>query len=362
MICEKKEYGTLADGRTIHEYRLTNSRGHGVSLINYGGIVTSLRVPDRQGILADVVLGFDALSDYVAKSPYFGCIVGRVANRIAAGRFVLDGEARGLAVNSGSHHLHGGLKGFDKQVWAAKAFEERGCVGVTLSRSSPDGEEGYPGTLAVTVTYRWTESSELQIDYQAETDKPTVCNPSHHGWFNLGDGGASPILDHCLQIEADRYTPVDEGLIPTGDLADVRGTPFDFRQETAIGQRIEAQNRQLETARGYDHNYVLRLGREPFRKVATLYHPGSGRQMEVLTTEPGLQVYSSNFLDGSLRGKDGTAYRRRHGLCLETQHFPDSPNKPTFPTTRLDPGQLYLSRTVYRFSVRTGEEDASKKH
>lgn len=363
MSCVIRKFGNLADGRTIHEYGLTNSRGHGLSLITYGGIVTSIRVPDRQGILGDVVLGFDRLEDYVTRSPYFGCIVGRYGNRIARGLFHLDGQGYVLAVNNGANHLHGGLKGFDKQLWAAGPFEASDGVGVQLTHTSPDGEEGYPGRLSVSVSYLWTESSELRVDYRAETDKPTVCNLTQHSFFNLCDGGRSPILDHRLQIEADRYTPVDEGLIPTGERADVTGTPFDFRQETPIGQRIESADPQLVHGRGYDHNFVLRMGRAAFRKAATLYHPGSGRQLEVLTSEPGLQVYSGNFLDGSLRGKDGTVYGCRHGLCLETQHFPDSPNRPVFPTTRLDPGQVFHSRTVYRFSVRQEEQaDAAQKH
>lgn len=352
MTVTRELYGSLRDGREIQRFTLRNSQGHELRLITYGGIVTSIRVPDRQGRLGEVVLGFDRLEDYVDKSPYFGCLVGRYGNRIARGRFVLDGQTYELSRNDGENHLHGGKMGFDKQVWSARSFREADCVGVELSYTSPHGEEGYPGTLKACVTYRWTNETELQIDYRAETDGRTVCNLTHHSYFNLGDGGASPILDHRLQIDAAYFTPVDRGLIPSGKLQSVADTPFDFRRETPIGARINAADGQLQAGSGYDHNFVLRPFEGGLRRVAELYHPQSGRVLELSTTEPGLQFYSGNFLDGSLKGRGGVVYGHRHGLCLETQHFPDSPNCEAFPSTRLDPGQTYRSQTVYRFSLR----------
>lgn len=344
-------YGTTPDGVTVELYTLTNAQNVQLQITNYGGTVTRLLVPDRDGNLADVVLGYDSLNAYLEGSPYFGAIVGRYGNRIALGRFVLDEVEYVLATNNGDNHLHGGLKGFDKVVWEAEPYSGEGETGLRLSYVSEDGEEGYPGRLSATVTYALTNDNELVIEYLAETDKPTVVNLTHHSYFNLAGHDSGDILGHELALAASRFTPVDAGLIPTGELRDVAGSPMDFRESTTIGSRIEAADGQLQFGGGYDHNFVLDEYDGSLRLAARVYEPTSGRVMEVYTTEPGIQFYSGNFLDGSNVGKGGTPYEYRSGFCLETQHFPDSPNQPHFPSTVLRPGERYESRTIYKFSV-----------
>ena len=347
----KSSFGTLADGRGVDAYTLTNAGGLRVRVLTYGGIIQSLETPDSHGRLADVVLGFDSLDQYVKESPYFGAIVGRYANRIARGRFTLDGKAYTLAVNNGPNALHGGLRGFDKVVWDAAPFTRGDSVGVALTYVSADGEEGYPGTLRVTVTYTLTGENELVVDYDATTDQATPVNLSQHSYFDLSGGAAADVLGHVLWIGAARYTPVDSTLIPLGTLAPVAGTPFDFRTPTAIGARIGGDDPQLRIAGGYDHNFVLDRAAEGLMHAARVVEPSSGRTLDVYTDQPGLQFYSGNFLDGTLHGKDGRVYAHRGGFCLETQHFPDSPNHPAFPSTILRPGAAYRTRTVFRFGV-----------
>ncbi|HWP99126.1 MAG TPA: aldose epimerase family protein [Vicinamibacterales bacterium] len=346
-------FGRTPDGTAVEAFTLASGRGVELQAITYGGIIVSLRAPDREGRAADVVLGYENLDGYLRdNSPYFGAIIGRYANRIGGARFTLDGHTYRLAANDGPNHLHGGLRGFDKRVWTAEPFERAAEAGVVLRYVSPDGEEGYPGRLEARVTYTLTARNELIVDYEATTDRPTVVNLTQHSYFNL-TGGTRDILGHELWIDADRYTPVDEGLIPTGELAPVEGTPFDFRKPMPIGARIDTPHPQLQRGRGYDHNFVLtgwRPGGEP-RRVARLVDPSSGRTLEVATTEPGLQLYTGNFLDGRITGKGGRVYARRWGLCLETQHFPDSPNRPEFPSTVLRPGATYRSRTIFTFGV-----------
>ena len=343
-------FGRTADGKAVEVFTLTNRNGLQVKAITYGGIITSVRVPDRAGALADVVLGFDTLDGYLKGHPYFGSIVGRYGNRIAGGKFTLDGRTFTLATNNGPNHLHGGKVGFDKVVWsAAPAPASAGGAGVVLSHTSPDGDEGYPGTLRARVTYTLTDRDELVVEYQATTDKATPINLTQHSYFNLAGGG--DILDHDLTIHAGRYTPVDATLIPTGELARVDGTPFDFRKPAKVGARIDAAHEQLKNGLGYDHNFVLDGSPGELRPAARLVDPKSGRTLDVSTTEPGVQFYSGNFLDGTLTGKGGEIYRRRAGLCLETQHFPDSPNKPNFPSTILRPGAEFRSKTVFTFAT-----------
>ena len=346
---EISDFGT-ADGMPVKLFSLTNASGAEVGIIEYGGIVVNLDVPDRDGNLGDVVLGFDDLESYIADTPFFGAITGRYANRIAKGRFEIDGTAYELPVNNGPNSLHGGVKGFDKVVW--KGVPLASGDGVEFSYVSADGEEGYPGTLDAKVTYTWTDDAELRIEYEATTDKPTVINLTNHSYFNLKDGGASSILDHELTINADRYTPVDATSIPLGEIADLDGTPLDFRQATAIGARIEEENEQLGFGAGYDHNYVLNRDGDGLALAATVHDHATGRAMDVLTEEPGVQFYSGNFLDGHHMGKGGVPYQHRSGLCLETQHFPDSPNQPDFPSTILRPGETYSTTTVYKFYAR----------
>jgi aldose 1-epimerase len=348
---QQEVYGTTGDGIPLQLYTLGNANGVRVAITDYGGIVTRLLVPDRDGDLGDVVLGYDSLSDYLRASPYFGAIVGRYGNRIAKGRFALDGVEYHLATNNGPNHLHGGLKGFDKVVWGAEPYRAEDEVGLRLSYVSEDGEEGYPGRLLVTVTYALTNSDELRVEYRAETEKLTVVNLTHHSYFNLAGHASGDILGHELMINADRFTPVDEGLIPTGEIRDVTGTPMDFRSATAIGAGIDDDDGQLRFAGGYDHNWILNDYDGSLRLVARVHEPTSERVMEVYTTEPGMQFYSGNFLDGSNVGKGGVPYQHRAGFCLETQHFPDSPNHPEFPSTVLRPGDVYVSTTVYRFAV-----------
>jgi aldose 1-epimerase len=345
----KSSFGTMPGGAAVDLYRLTNANGLEVGAINYGGIITTIRVPDRNGRLGDIVLGFDRLDGYLKEHPFFGAIVGRYGNRIAGGRFTLDGRTYTLATNNGANHLHGGNRGFDKVLWDAKPSSAG--AGVVFTRTSPDGEEGYPGNLIVRVTYTLTDKNELVVDYSATTDKATPVNLTQHSYFNLSADAGTDILNHELTINADRYTPVDSTLIPTGELASVEGTPFDFRKPTAIGARISQPHPQLKNGQGYDHNFVLNRSGDGLEMAVRLMDPKSGRTVEVRTTEPGVQFYSGNFLDGTLKGKGGQNYPHRAGLCLETQHYPDSPNKPAFPSTILRPGQEYRTTTVFAFGV-----------
>ena len=340
------------DGSQVDLYTLKNSNGLEATITNYGGIVVSLTVPDKSGKLGDVVLGYDTLNDYIGNTPYFGALIGRYGNRIAKGRFTIGGIEYQLAQNNDSNALHGGRKGFDKVVWQAEKTDSGDGPALKLTYTSKDGEEDYPGTLRCTVTYTLTNKNELKIDYAAETDKPTFVNLTHHTYFNLKDGGASDILGHELMLKASKFTPVDKGLIPTGELKPVADTPFDFNKPTAIGARIGADDEQLKFGKGYDHNWVLDRQGKDLELVASVYEPTSGRFMEVLTTEPGIQFYAGNFLDGTNKGKGGAVYQHRTGFCLETQHFPDSPNHPDFPTTELKPGEKYTQTTVYRFSTK----------
>jgi len=344
-------FGQLPAGTPVPLYTLTNANGMEVRTIPYGAIIVSVRVPDRSGRFDDVVLGFDQMDGYAGMHPYFGAVVGRYANRIANGRFTLDGQTYALATNNGPNALHGGVKGFDKKVWNAELFEREGAVGVIYTLTSPDGDEQYPGTLKATVTYALNNGNELSVEYDATTDRATPINLTQHSYFNLAGEGRGDILGHRLTIEADRFTPVDATLIPTGDLAPVDGTPFDFRRATAIGARIEFDHEQLKNGKGYDHNWVLNRDGDGLAHAARLEEPASGRTLDVSTTEPGIQFYTGNFLDGSIKGKSGHVYARRSGLCLETQHFPDSPNHPGFPSTILRPGERFRSKTVFAFSV-----------
>ena len=342
-------FGTMPDGTPVQVYTLKNANGIEVKAISYGGIITSLRTPDRSGNFADIVLGFDRLDGYLTAHPYFGAIIGRFGNRIGQAQFTLDGRTYPLAKNNGPNHLHGGLKGFDKVPWTVTIAD--GGQAIAFSRTSPDGEEGYPGNLAVKVTYTLTDSNELMVDYLATTDKPTPVNLTQHSYFDLAGEGSGDILGHELMINADRYTPVDDTLIPTGELASVEGTPFDFRKPTAIGARINGDHPQLTSGKGYDHNWVLNRTGNGLQPAARVVETKSGRTLEVSTEEPGIQFYAGNFLDGSITGKGGHVYAHRTGFCLETQHYPDSPNKPDFPTTILRPGQEYKTRTVFKFGV-----------
>jgi len=346
----KAPFGKTKDGKAVEIYTLTNARGSEATIITYGGALVSLKVPDKKGEFGDVVLGFDSIADYEKHSAFFGPLIGRYGNRIARGKFTLDGKEYLLATNNGENHLHGGIKGFDKVIWTARSSTDKNGANLELSYLSADGEEGYPGNLNIQVVYTLTEDNKLRIVYSATTDKSTVVNLTHHSYFNLAGGGE--VLDHRLLLNADRYTPTDKRSIPTGVVSGVAGTPFDFTNETAIGARIGQDNEQLKFGRGYDHNWVLTRKGNGIELAARVYEPISGRVMEVLTTEPGIQFYSGNFLDGSLPGKGGKQYPYRSGFCLETQHFPDSPNHSNFPTTVLRPGQKYSQTTIYAFSVR----------
>jgi aldose 1-epimerase len=340
---QKSSFGKLPDGTAVDLFALTNSSGLVARISNYGTIITELHVPDRNGKLGDVVLGFDNLGQYLKGHPYFGCTVGRVANRIAKGKFSLDGKTYTLAVNNGPNHLHGGLKGFDKMVWKA---EPQAGASVKFSYTSADGEEGYPGKLEVTVVMALTDANELRIDYTATSDKPTPINLTNHSYFNLA--GQGEVLGHELMVAADHFTPTDATLIPTGEIKSVKGTPLDFTTPKTLGSRIsELSNEE----RGYDHNFVLNNGGKALALAARVHEPKSGRVMEVHTTEPGVQLYTANYLDGSLTGKGGIVYRKHSAFCLETQHYPDSVNKPNFPSTILRPGQTYRQTTVHKFAV-----------
>ncbi|MCI0496222.1 galactose mutarotase [candidate division KSB1 bacterium] len=352
MNIEKQSFGKTNDSIAVDLYTLTNAHGVKVKITNYGGIITSILALDKSGKLGDVVLGYDNLEGYLKMNPYFGCIVGRYGNRIARGKFNLNGKTYSLAINNEPNHLHGGIKGFDKVVWTAKEIKDKDTVGLELTYLSKDGEEGYPGNLSVKVIYKLTNENELRINYEATTDQPTVCNLTNHTYFNLKDAGVSSILDHELMLDADYLTPVDATLIPTGELQPVAGTPFDFKTPTAIGVRINAEDEQIKFGLGYDHNFVLNGEAGKLRLAGKLFEATTGRVVEVWTTEPGIQFYSGNFLDGSITGKNGTVYRYRHGLCLETQHYPDSPNQPNFPSTVLNPGEKYQTTTIYKFLVK----------
>ena len=341
-------FGTLPDATPVELFTLTNRQGVELRAMTFGGIILSLRVPDRQGRSDDIVLGYESAADYArGNGPYFGAIIGRYGNRIANGRFTLDGTLHTLATNNGPNHLHGGVRGFDKVTWRGEPIPE----GVAFTYTSADGEEGYPGTLTARVTYTLTDRNELAVDYEATTDKPTIVNLTQHTYFNLAGQGSRDVLDHLMQIDADRYTPVDATLIPTGELSPVAGTALDFRQPTTIGKRIGEEHPQLRSGLGYDHNFVLTRSGEGLQHAARVTDPSTGRTLDVATTEPGLQFYSGNFLDGTITGKGGRVYQKRYGFCLESQHFPDSPNKPAFPSTILRPGQTYRSRTVFTFGV-----------
>jgi len=351
---EMRHFGKDSDGNEITAYLLRNGSGMSVEILDYGGIVTRLNVPDRNGILADVVLGYDSMKGYLEDSPYFGAIIGRVGNRIANGSFSLQGKSYSLVTNNAPGgqpcHLHGGLRGFDKVLWSAEPRVKGGEASLELHRLSPDGEEGYPGNLSVSVVYTLTSDNALKMTYRATTDKPTPVNLTNHSYFNLR--GEGDILGHELTLYASRMTPVDKGLIPTGEFASVGGTPFDFRSPIPIGDRIEDRNQQMSYGIGYDHNWILDKGEEDLSRAAVVYEPNSGRVMEVWTQEPGVQFYSGNFLDGSNVGKSGVVYEYRSGFCLETQHFPDSPNQSDFPSVVLEPDEEYQTTTLYKFMSR----------
>ena len=349
---KKQAYGKMPDGTPVELYTLSNGNGMEAGIITYGGTVVSLTAPDRGGKFADVVLGMDSVAGYMSQPNYFGAIIGRYGNRIGHARFQLDGKTYTLPKNDGDNTLHGGPKGFDKRVWTAKEAKSADGPALELTYVAKDGEEGFPGTLSAKVVYTLTAKNELKIDYTATTDKDTVVNLTNHSYFNLAGQGEGDILQHQVTIYADRFTPVDAGLIPVGELRPVKGTPFDFTKSTAIGARIGQGDEQLKLGRGYDHNWVLNKGNGGLTKAAEVYEAKTGRVMEVWTMEPGLQFYTGNFLDGTVTGKGGHAYPIRSGFCMETQHFPDSPNKPAYPTTELKPGQTYRTTTTYRFSAR----------
>jgi aldose 1-epimerase len=344
-------FGKMPDGAQVDVFTLTNAKGVEVKAITYGGIIQSLRVPDKAGRSADIVLGFDSLEGYLKDHPFFGAIIGRYGNRIGKAQFTLNGQTYKLAANNGPNHLHGGTKGFDKVLWTGEAVQDTRGAAVAFSRTSPDGEEGYPGNLKLRVVYVLTDDNSLIVDYDATTDKATPVNLTQHSYFNLAGEGSGDILGHELMINADRYTPVDDTLIPTGELASVAGTPFDFRKPVAIGARINDNHPQLANGKGYDHNWVLNRKGAGLQLAARVREPKSGRTLEVQTTEPGIQFYAGNFLDGTIKGKGGHVYGHRSGFCLETQHYPDSPNQPKFPSTILQPGQTYKTSTVFKFGA-----------
>jgi len=350
-MIEKTLYGKLSDGREIYQYTLTNKSGATLKVINYGAIVTSLTIPDRNGKFGDVILGYDSLQAYVDDKCFFGAIVGRYGNRIGKGKFKLDGKEYQVTVNEGENHLHGGKLGFNKVMWDARTMQDTAGSAIELTYVSTDGEEGYPGKVTLTVIYTLTDSNELKIEYKGTTDKTTVLNPTHHSYFNLSGSFNNTILDHIVMIDANAITPVDKSLIPTGKLLDVSKTPMDFRTPIAIGAHIDDDFEQLKIAGGYDHNWVLRNYDGKVRTVAEVYEPKSGRLMTVITDQPGIQFYSGNFLDGTGKGK-GVTYQKRSGLCLESQCYPDSPNKPEFPSATLKPGEEYHQTTIYQFSTK----------
>ena len=353
MQCNRTPFGRIGSS-SVDLYVLRNGHGLEASLTTYGATLVSMKTPDAKGRLQDVTLGFGSLDGYLGNNPFFGCTVGRVANRISGARFLLEGREYRMAANDGPNCLHGGLKGLDKRVWSAKETAENDSIGIEFRYSSPDGDEGFPGTVDVTVIYLLTEANELRIRYAAKTDKVTVLNLTNHAYWNLRGEGNGDVLDHVLKLSAELYTPSGSGLIPTGEIAPVAGTPLDFTKPMAIGSRIKDEHPQLKVAGGYDHNFVIKRPDKSASLVlaAEVFEPETRRVMEVLTTEPGVQLYSGNFLDGSITGKSGKTYGKRSGLCLETQHYPDSPNRPEFPSVVLKPGLVFSSETVHRFSVR----------
>ncbi len=348
-LISQKPFGQTKDGAPVTLFTLRNIRGAEARISTYGGLVISLKVPDRSGEMGDVVLGYDALAGYLKDSPYFGALIGRYGNRIAKGKFSMDGKEYNLATNNFPNALHGGLKGFDKVIWTPTVLTTSAGPGLKLTYLSPDGEEGFPGNLSVTVVYSLTEDNTLRVDYTATTDKDTVINLTQHSYFNLA--GKGDILSHIVMIPADKFTPVDSTLIPTGELRPVEGTPFDFRIPTAIGARINQDDEQLKFGKGYDHNWVINKPPGELGLMARVYEPVSGRVLEVLSTEPGLQFYSGNFLDGTITGKGGRVYKFRNGFCMEPQHYPDSPNKPEFPSVVLKPGAAYRNTIIFKFSA-----------
>jgi len=353
MDITKTDFGETNDGQGVDIYTLTNANGVEARIMTYGGTLVSLKVPDRLGRLGDILLGHDNLKGYLSREthPYFGSLIGRYGNRIGKGKFSIDGTEYTLATNNNENHLHGGDIGFDQKVWQAKPIEQGSEVALELSLVSPDGDEGYPGNLSITVVYRLTNDNALRIDYSATTDQPTPCNLTNHSYFNF-TGAERDILGHELMINANYMTPVDAGLITTGEFKPVTGTPFDFTRAQAIGKQINDDDQQIKYGPGYDHNWVLNKRGNEMSLAAEVYEATTGRVMQVHTNEPGLQFYAGNFLDGSFAGKGGTVYENRFGFCLETQHYPDSPNKPEWPTTILRPGQTYKTTTVYTFSTR----------
>ncbi|MEY4273245.1 MAG: Aldose 1-epimerase [Bacteroidota bacterium] len=349
MLNSEKPFGQTPNNEAVTLYTLKNSKGMEVQIMNYGAIITKIMVPDKNKVIEDVVLGFDSVADYIKDSPYFGAVVGRYGNRIAAGTFSLDGKNYSLAAQNNGQHLHGGLKGFDKKVWKTLS-QKPGSL--TLSYLSKDGEEGFPGNLEVQVTYTLTEDNAIAMDYTAKTDQATVLNICNHSYFNLTGNVKRDVLDHTIQLNAPFFIPVDKVLIPTGEVKSVKGGPFDFTSPKKIGLEINAADEQIAFGGGYDHCYAFDKAPGAYAKIAHVEEPVSGRVMEVFTTEPGVQFYTGNNLDGHLIGKYGAKYNKRTGFCLETQHYPDSPNKPNFPSTVLRPGETYTSKTVYQFSVK----------
>lgn len=349
---KKESFGKLPDGTPVDVYTLSNENGVEAKITNYGATLTSVKVPDRNGKFDDVVLGYDSIDGYLAKNPHLGSIAGRYANRIAKGEFKLGGKTYTLAKNNGENHLHGGPNGFYKQIWTASEVAGKDGQSVAFKYLSKDGEENYPGNLTATVTYTLTDKNELKIEYLATTDKETIINLTNHAYFNLAGAGNGDILKHQLKINATQFTPVDKTMIPTGKLENLAGTPMDFSKPTAIGDRIDSTYDQLVLGKGYDHNYVLATGGSLTVQAVEAYDPSTGRVMETFTDQPGVQLYTANFLDGTITGKGGKAYPRRGAFCLETQHFPDSPNKPNFPTAVLKPGEKYQTTTIYKFSAR----------
>jgi len=349
----KSDYATTADGSKIDKYTLINANGMKMEVITYGGIITSLTAPDKKGKYEDIVLGYTTADDYFNGNPFFfGALIGRYGNRIAKGKFTLDGKQYQLPTNDGPNHLHGGKKGFDKVIWTATPIDNEESPAIKLSYISKDLEEGYPGKLTVTVTYTLTKDNTLEIAYEAETDKKTIVNLTQHSYFNLSANFSNTILDHELMLKSSIMLPVDGTLIPTGELKTVKGTPFDFSSAKPIGNDINKQDDQLKKGKGYDHCWIFDDKNAGVREVATLYHKASGRYMQVLTDQPGIQFYSGNFLDGTKASKTGGMYQQRSGLCLETQHYPDAPNQPKFPSVVLNPGEKYTTKTIYKFSVK----------
>lgn len=350
IIISEDIFGLTADSISVKRFTLKNEKGMEVSIITYGGIITTLKVPNKNGVSEDVVLGYNSLADYEKATPYFGALIGRYGNRIAKGKFSIDGNEYSLETNDSLNHLHGGVKGFDKVVWTAEVLKDKGAL--KLSYLSKDMEEGYPGNLNTEVTYTLTNDNTLEVAYQATTDKKTIVNLTQHSYFNLSGDFSKTILDHIVTINADKFIPVDETLIPTGELKDVANTPFDFREPKTIGQEINAENEQLKRGLGYDHCWVLNNQNEGMRFTSSAYEPNSGRLLEIFSNEPGIQLYTGNFLDGTLPNKQEGTYAHRTGFCLETQHYPDSPNQKDFPSTILNPGETYKTKTSFKFSIK----------